>query len=178
MVPPSTTRAFAAVALVAVLSVLATTGVRAKENYNTSLATSYNSDWLPAKATWYGAPTGAGPDDNGKDPQFSVPSVVSRCFALISSGQCGSPRVPCPSSLNSLLGGACGFKNTNKYPFNSMTSCGNQPIFMDGKGCGACYQVREPVLPFMAPTKPCHQVAVWLVPITFFSGCCQKLPVA
>jgi hypothetical protein len=22
-----------------------------------------------------------------------------------------------------------------------MTSCGNQPIFKDGKGCGACYQV-------------------------------------
>jgi hypothetical protein len=32
-------------------------------------ASSYNSDWLPAKATWYGPPTGAGPVDNGKGLQ-------------------------------------------------------------------------------------------------------------
>jgi hypothetical protein len=38
-------------------------------------------------------------------------------------------------------GGACGFKGTNQYPFMSMTSCGNQPLFKDGQGCGACYQV-------------------------------------
>ncbi|CAO2149709.1 unnamed protein product [Urochloa humidicola] len=59
--------------------------------------------WVPARATWYGAPTGAGPDDNG---------------------------------------GACGFKNVNLPPFSSMTSCGNQPLFKDGKGCGSCYQIR------------------------------------
>ncbi|GJM87887.1 hypothetical protein PR202_ga03886 [Eleusine coracana subsp. coracana] len=68
-----------------------------------TVANSYNSGWLPAKATWYGAPTGAGPIDNG---------------------------------------GACGFKHTNHYPFSSMTSCGNEPIFQNGKGCGACYQIR------------------------------------
>ncbi|KAI5004002.1 hypothetical protein ZWY2020_031245 [Hordeum vulgare] len=62
-----------------------------------------NSSWLDAKATWYGRPTGAGPDDNG---------------------------------------GACGFKNVNLPPFSSMTSCGNQPLFKDGKGCGSCYQIR------------------------------------
>ncbi|KAM3198539.1 hypothetical protein ACQJBY_073592 [Aegilops geniculata] len=62
-----------------------------------------NSSWLDAKATWYGAPQGAGPDDNG---------------------------------------GACGFKNVNLPPFSSMTSCGNQPLFKDGKGCGSCYQIR------------------------------------
>ena len=38
-------------------------------------------------------------------------------------------------------GGACGFKGTNQYPFMSMTSCGNQPLFRDGQGCGACYEV-------------------------------------
>ncbi|GJN20086.1 hypothetical protein PR202_gb07414 [Eleusine coracana subsp. coracana] len=98
------TKAVAAVTLVTVLSVFVSTGVRAQtENYTTSAATAYDSGWLPAKATWYGAPTGAGPDDNG---------------------------------------GACGFKNTNQYPFSSMTSCGNEPIFKDGKGCGACYQIR------------------------------------
>ncbi|KAM0926265.1 hypothetical protein ACQ4PT_003395 [Festuca glaucescens] len=59
--------------------------------------------WLDARATWYGAPTGAGPDDNG---------------------------------------GACGFKNVNLPPFSAMTSCGNEPLFKDGKGCGSCYQIR------------------------------------
>ena len=39
--------------------------------------------------------------------------------------------------------GACGFKHTNQYPYMSMTSCGNQPLFKDGKGCGACYQVLQ-----------------------------------
>jgi hypothetical protein len=62
--------------------------------------------WLDARATWYGAPTGAGPDDNG---------------------------------------GACGFKNVNLPPFSAMTSCGNEPLFKDGKGCGSCYQVRTPL---------------------------------
>jgi hypothetical protein len=39
-------------------------------------------------------------------------------------------------------GGACGFKNVNLPPFSAMTSCGNEPLFKDGKGCGSCYQVR------------------------------------
>ena len=30
-----------------------------------NITASYGSDWLEAKATWYGKPTGAGPDDNG-----------------------------------------------------------------------------------------------------------------
>jgi hypothetical protein len=79
-----------AVALVAVLSVLGATGVCAQqENYTTSLATSYSSGWLPAKATWYGAPTGAGPIDNGKDPQFSL--LLYGVPVISSSRQCGSP---------------------------------------------------------------------------------------
>ncbi|KAJ1299223.1 hypothetical protein BS78_01G515400 [Paspalum vaginatum] len=61
------------------------------------------SGWLNARATWYGAPNGAGPDDNG---------------------------------------GACGFKDVNMPPFSAMTSCGNEPLFKDGKGCGSCYQIR------------------------------------
>ncbi|XP_015689738.2 expansin-B8-like [Oryza brachyantha] len=39
-------------------------------------------------------------------------------------------------------GGACGFKNVNQYPFMGMTSCGNQPLYKGGKGCGSCYRVR------------------------------------
>uniref|UniRef100_A0A8R7UQA4 Expansin-like EG45 domain-containing protein n=1 Tax=Triticum urartu TaxID=4572 RepID=A0A8R7UQA4_TRIUA len=91
-----------AIVLVALLSVLVTS-VRSAANYDTSAARSYNSGWLPAKATWYGAPTGAGPNDNG---------------------------------------GACGFKNVNQYPFSSMTSCGNEPLFDGGAGCGSCYEIR------------------------------------
>ncbi|XP_006650949.2 expansin-B7-like [Oryza brachyantha] len=64
---------------------------------------STSGGWLNARATWYGAPNGAGPDDNG---------------------------------------GACGFKNVNLPPFSAMTSCGNEPLFKDGKGCGSCYQIR------------------------------------
>nr|CAB3500181.1 unnamed protein product [Digitaria exilis] len=82
-----------AAALIALFAVLATCAEAAKSG----------GGWLPAKATWYGAPNGAGPDDNG---------------------------------------GACGFKHTNQYPYMSMTSCGNEPLFKDGKGCGACYQIR------------------------------------
>ncbi|KAJ1296304.1 hypothetical protein BS78_01G289900 [Paspalum vaginatum] len=102
-----------ALALAALLCVVVSNGARAEQqqqpNHNASDSSqdrsllSYSSGWLPAKATWYGAPTGAGPDDNG---------------------------------------GACGFKHTNQYPFSSMTSCGNEPIFKDGKGCGSCYQIR------------------------------------
>nr|CAB3504994.1 unnamed protein product [Digitaria exilis] len=71
-------------------------------NFNASHITA-DPYWVPARATWYGAPTGAGPMDNG---------------------------------------GACGFKNVNLPPFSSMTSCGNEPLFKDGKGCGSCYQIR------------------------------------
>ncbi|CAM0956229.1 unnamed protein product [Alopecurus aequalis] len=100
------------VALAALLSFLAVGGA---EEYNTtdltpsgvglnaSEATKYWGPWTPARATWYGQPNGAGPDDNG---------------------------------------GACGFKHVNRYPFMSMGSCGNQPLFKDGKGCGSCYKIR------------------------------------
>nr|QBG67121.1 expansin-B3-like [Triticum aestivum] len=90
-----------AVALVALFSLLVTYAAGAG-NFNDSAFTA-DPNWEDARATWYGAPTGAGPDDDG---------------------------------------GACGFKNTNQYPFSSMTSCGNQPLFKDGKGCGSCYQIR------------------------------------
>ncbi|KAL6906408.1 hypothetical protein ACP4OV_004009 [Aristida adscensionis] len=97
-----------AAALVALFAVLAAHGgARAQlVSHNASAVRQLRGSgggWLPAKATWYGQPNGAGPDDNG---------------------------------------GACGFKHTNQYPFMSMTSCGNEPLFQDGKGCGSCYQVR------------------------------------
>jgi hypothetical protein len=48
-------------------------------------------------------------------------------------------------------GGACNFKNSQKAPFFSMTSCGNQALFKDGAGCGACYQVLPHYHAYMAP---------------------------
>ncbi|GJN09391.1 hypothetical protein PR202_ga27394 [Eleusine coracana subsp. coracana] len=80
----------------------AATVVEDSYKYNSSDAMRRSTmQWGNARATWYGQPNGAGPDDNG---------------------------------------GACGFKNVNQYPFMSMTSCGNQPLFKDGKGCGSCYK--------------------------------------
>ncbi|CAL4932205.1 unnamed protein product [Urochloa decumbens] len=102
-------RAAALLLVVALLAVLVAHGggVRAQLEANHTSAVRQlrgsGGGWLSAKATWYGAPNGAGPDDNG---------------------------------------GACGFKHTNQYPFMSMTSCGNQPLFKDGQGCGACYQIK------------------------------------
>ncbi|KQJ97765.1 expansin-B2 [Brachypodium distachyon] len=79
---------------------------RSAANYygaQASPARSYSSAWLPAKATWYGAPTGAGPANGG---------------------------------------GACAYSNNNLYPILSMNACGNQPLFMDGAGCGTCYEIK------------------------------------
>jgi hypothetical protein len=81
----------------------ATTPPPPSSTSNSSSSSNAGDGWLNARATWYGAPNGAGPDDNG---------------------------------------GACGFKGVNLPPFSAMTSCGNEPLFKDGKGCGSCYQIR------------------------------------
>ena len=73
------------------LAVLAAHGARAQPANHTSSAVRQlrgsGGGWLPAKATWYGAPNGAGPDDNGMYALLSV-SVVFRaampCLTLSS----------------------------------------------------------------------------------------------
>ena len=70
-------QAAAALAVVGFLAVLvAHGGVRAQPANDTSAAVrqllGYGDGWLPAKATWYGSPNGAGPDDNGKCTRCSV----------------------------------------------------------------------------------------------------------
>jgi len=81
----ATALSFKAFAVAALLFVVVTYGARAHqqpdhnatESQDRSLL-SYSSGWLPARATWYGAPTGAGPDDNGKDPH-SKPCRPLQC---------------------------------------------------------------------------------------------------
>nr|CAB3480206.1 unnamed protein product [Digitaria exilis] len=85
----------------------------------------YNIQWLSARATWYGRPTGAGPDDNG---------------------------------------GACGIKDVNLPPYAGMTSCGNLPLFKDGKGCGSCYQIK-----CMAPECSGQPVVVFITDMNYMA---------
>jgi hypothetical protein len=95
--PPS------AVAVAVVTAAALVSGVSCGAPPGPNITTNYNGRWLPARATWYGRPTGAGPYDNG---------------------------------------GACGIKDVNLPPYAGMTSCGNLPLFKDGKGCGSCYQIK------------------------------------
>jgi hypothetical protein len=89
----------AAAAALALLSLLAVgscheaqfdAGVDA-ENFNTSDANHrYFRGWVPARATWYGHPNGAGPDDNGE-----LMSTLAFFFATSPS----SPAGICVSSI-------------------------------------------------------------------------------
>ena len=83
----------AALALAALLSSFLAVG-GAVEEYNTtdltpsgaglndSAATKYWGPWLPARATWYGQPEGAGPDDNG-EKILHIPALSSGSTLLV-----------------------------------------------------------------------------------------------
>jgi hypothetical protein len=127
-------------ALVAVLfAVLLTHGARAQPESNTT---------PPLLAAATSAATEAGSPlrpPGTAHPMAPAPSTTVCANAVVRVNflvlRCGNTNhYPFDSS-----GGACGFKNTNQYPFMSMTSCGNEPLFKDGNGCGACYQVRHVV---------------------------------
>ncbi|CAL4923697.1 unnamed protein product [Urochloa decumbens] len=63
-----------------------------------NITTNYDGRWLPARATWYGQPVGAGPDDNGgacgiKDVNLPPYSGMTACgnVPLFKDGKgCGS----------------------------------------------------------------------------------------
>ncbi|CAN6312000.1 unnamed protein product [Urochloa humidicola] len=55
-----------------------------KVPHGPNITANYNGKWLPARATWYGKPTGAGPDDNGgacgiKDVNLPPYSGMTAC---------------------------------------------------------------------------------------------------
>jgi hypothetical protein len=77
-----------AVALVALLSMLVP-AVHSAVDYGISAARSYNAGWLPAKATWYGQPNGAGPDDNGNKLILNVLASRSSDSSVVSSNNGG-----------------------------------------------------------------------------------------
>ncbi|CAN6290975.1 unnamed protein product [Urochloa humidicola] len=83
-----------------------------------------------------GACAGARHNDSSSDDGAS--SLAQLQWGKAKATWYGQPNGAGPSDN----GGACGFKHTNQYPFLSMTSCGNQALFRDGKGCGSCYKIR------------------------------------
>jgi hypothetical protein len=73
------------------------------ENFNTSDAAVYWGPWQKARATWYGQPNGAGPDDNGERYRHSSeifflplrPQGPRACYLGALWWQCGSRNVSC-----------------------------------------------------------------------------------
>ncbi|KAF0932814.1 hypothetical protein E2562_012146 [Oryza meyeriana var. granulata] len=50
----------------------------------------------------------------------------------------GKPKDASPDNND----GAYGYKDVDEVPFLGMNSCGNDPIFKNGKGCGSCFEVK------------------------------------
>jgi hypothetical protein len=88
------------VTVAAVLAALVVGGECGPKKYppGPNITCSYNGKWLPARATWYGKPTGAGPDDNGgacgiKDVNLPPYSGMTACgnVPIFKDGKgCGS----------------------------------------------------------------------------------------
>jgi hypothetical protein len=76
------------------------------ENFNTSDATRYYGGWVSARATWYGQPNGAGPDDNGERLgtsciffQDPFPSPLRRHLCFVDLGNAAHLLLPDPLNL-------------------------------------------------------------------------------
>ncbi|KAE8806181.1 expansin EXPB4 [Hordeum vulgare] len=91
--------------------------------------------------------------------------LVAAVLAVVVCGAHGIAKVPCGPNITANYvsewkdakttwygkptgagpkdnGGACGYKEVDKAPFFGMTSCGNVPIFKDGRGCGSCFELK------------------------------------
>lgn len=56
--------------------------------------------------------------------------------------------------------GACGYQNTYKLGYGSMTAALSSPLFKGGAACGACYQIR------CAPVKRTRTARNWCYSMT------------
>ncbi|XP_062206183.1 expansin-B9-like [Phragmites australis] len=95
----------------------------------------------------------------------NIVAVAAVVAALVAGGSCSPPNVPPGPNITTKYdgkwlaaratwygeptgsgpadnGGACGIKDVHLPPYSGMISCGNEPIFKDGKGCGSCYEIK------------------------------------
>jgi hypothetical protein len=46
------------------------------------------------------------------------------------------------SFFGGIAGGACGYGVLSTSPYGSSIAAGNSPLFLNGSGCGVCYEVK------------------------------------
>ncbi|XP_076957346.1 putative expansin-B14 [Bidens hawaiensis] len=70
-------------------------------------------------------------------------------------------------------GGACGWSNdVQSPPFSSMIAAGNANIYLQGKGCGNCYQILCTRVPY------CSMIPVTVTITDECPGACNNVPFA